>query len=51
MEVEVNKSRNPLTDRVIGSNNGAARVIEFVDFREEIEGGGVGIGDMKQRDV
>ena len=46
MEVEVNKSRNQLSDRVKGSNNGAARVIGLVDFREEIEGGGAGIGDM-----
>ena len=51
LEVEVNKSRNPLSDRVEGSNNGADRVIEFVDFREKIEGGGAGIGDMKERDV
>ena len=34
-----------------GSNNGAARVIGFVDFREEIEGGGARIRDMKERDV
>ena len=48
---EVNKSRNSLSDRMKGSNNGAARVIGFVDFSEEIEGGGAGIGDMKERDV
>ena len=47
----VNKSRNPLTDRVMGRNNGAARVIGFLDFRVEIEGGGAGIGDMKEGDV
>ena len=41
LEVEVNKSRNSLSDRVERSNNGAARVIGFVDFREEIEGGPV----------
>ena len=51
MEVEVNKSRNSLSDRMKGSNNGAARVIGFVDFREEIEGGGARIRDMKERDV
>ena len=45
MEVEVNKSRNTL------SNNGAARIIGFVDFREEIEDGGGRIGDMKEKDV
>jgi len=49
--VEVNKSRNSLSDRMKGSNNGAARVIGFVDFREEIEGGGARIRDMKERDV
>ena len=49
--MEVNKSRNPLSDRVKGSNNGATRVIGFVDFREEIEGGGARIGDMKERDI
>ena len=27
------------------------RVIGFVDFREEIEGGGTRIGDMEERDV
>ena len=37
--MEVNKSRNLLSDRVKGSINGAARVIGFVDFREKIEGG------------
>ena len=42
MEVGVNKSRNPLSDRVMGSNNGVARVIGFVDFREEIEVGDCG---------
>jgi hypothetical protein len=41
MEVEVNKTRNLLSDRVERSN----RVIGFVNFREEIEGGGAGIGD------
>jgi hypothetical protein len=50
LEVEVKKSRNSLSDRMEGSNNGAARVIGFVDFREEIEGGGARIGDMKERD-
>ena len=40
----VNKRRKPLSDRVMGSNNGAARVIGFVDFREKIEGGGARIG-------
>ena len=49
--MEVNKSRNLLSDRVMGSNIGVARVIGIVDFREEIEGGGAGIGDMKGRDV
>ena len=44
MEVEVNKSRNSLSDKMKGSNNGAARVIRFVDFREEIEGGVRGLG-------
>ena len=49
--MEVNKSRNSLSDRMKGSNNGAARVIGFVDFRKEIEGGGARIRDMKERDV
>jgi hypothetical protein len=49
--VEVDKSRNSLCDRMKGNNNGAARVIGFVDFREEIESGGGRIGDMKERDV
>ena len=40
-----------LSDRMKGSNNRAARVIGFVDFKEEIEGGGARIGDMKERDV
>ena len=31
MEVEVNKSRKPFSDRVKGNNNGVARVIGFVD--------------------
>ena len=51
MEVEVEKSRKPLSDRVMGSSNGAARVIGFIDFREEVEGGGAGIGDIEERDV
>ena len=41
MEVKVNKSRNPFSDRVMGSNNGADRVFRFIDFREEIEDRGV----------
>ena len=49
--MEVNKSRNSFSDRMKGSNNGAARVIGFVDFREEIEAGGAKIEDMKERDV
>ena len=49
MELEVNKSRNSLSDRMKGSNNEMARVIGFVDFREEIEGGGARIRDMKER--
>ena len=32
LEVEVNKSRNSPSDRMKGSNNGAARVIGFVDI-------------------
>ena len=51
MEVEVNKSRNSLSDRMKGSNNGVARVIGFVDFREEIEGGGARVRDMKEKDI
>ena len=51
MEVGVKKSRNLLSDRVMGSNNGEASIIRFVDFREEIEGGDAGIGDMKERNV
>ena len=51
MEVEVDKSRNSLSDRMKGINNGAARIIELVDFREEIVGGGARIRDMKERDV
>ena len=38
-----------LSDRMKGSNNRAARVIGFMDFREEIEGGGAMISDMKER--
>ena len=34
-----------------GRDNGAARVIGFVDFREDIEGGGARIRDMKERNV
>ena len=49
MEVRVNKNRNPLSDRVMGSNNGTVRVIGFVDLREKIEG--ARIWDMKERDV
>ena len=44
LEVGVNKSRNLLSDRLMGSNTGVARVIEFVDFREDIEGGARGLG-------
>ena len=51
MDLGVNKSRKPLSNRVMVSNNGAARVIRFVDFREEIEGGHTGIGNMKEGDV
>ena len=51
MEVGVNKSRNPLSNRVMGRDNGAARVIGFLDFRDEVDGGGVGIGDMEEGDV
>jgi len=51
LEVEVDESRNPLSYRAKGSNNkGVARVIGFVDFREEIEGRGARIGDMKERE-
>ena len=35
--MEVNESRNLLSDRMKGSSNGAARVVGFVDLREEIE--------------
>ena len=45
----VDKSKILLNDRVMARNNGAARVIGFVDFREE--GGGAGIEDMKEGDV
>ena len=51
MEEGINKSRNPLSDRMMGSDNGAGRVIGFVDFMEGIErvlglgyGGGKCIG-------
>ena len=37
LEVEVDKNRNLLSDREMGSNNGAGRVIVFMDFREEVE--------------
>ena len=40
----VNKSRNLLSERVMGSDNGAARVIGFMDFREEVEGGDARLG-------
>ena len=44
MKVEVNKSRNLLSDRVKGSNNGTARIVEFVDLGKEVEGWGAGFG-------
>ena len=43
LEVGVYKSKNLLSDRVMGSDNGAAGVIGFVDFREETMGGDLGI--------
>ena len=30
---------------------GRLELLGFVDIREKIEGGGAGIGDMKERDV
>ena len=51
LEEGVNKSRNPLSDRVMGTDNGAAGVIRFVDFREKIDGGVAGIGDMEKGDI
>ena len=44
----VDNSRNPLIDRVMGSKNEAARVIGFMDFRKEVEDGGVGFGDVNE---
>ena len=43
LEEGVNKSRNPLSDRVMANNNGAVRVIGFMDFREEVGVWGFGI--------
>ena len=47
----VNKSRNPLSYRVMRSNNEATKVIRFMDFGEEIEDGGARFGDMKEGDI
>ena len=51
MEEGVNKSKNPLSDRVMGSDNGAAGFIGFLDFREKTEGGGARIGEIEEGDV
>ena len=44
MEVGVDKSRNPLSGRLMGSNNGAARVIRVMNFRGEVESRVQGLG-------
>ena len=51
MEVGVNTSRNILSNRVIGNDNGAARVVGFMGFRVEVESGSVGIGGKEKGDV
>jgi hypothetical protein len=51
LEVGVDKSRNLLSDRVMGRDNGAVRVIGFMEFREEVEGRDSGIGNMEKGDI
>ena len=50
MELGVDKSGNPLSDRVMKRDNGAVRVIGFMDFREEVERG-MRMRDMEEEDV
>ena len=42
----VHKCRDSLGDRVLGSDNEVARIFGFMEFREEVEIGGGGIGEM-----
>ena len=44
LEVGVDKSRDLFSDRMMGSNNGAARVIGFMDVRDRVESGDWGCG-------
>ena len=48
--MEDDKSRNPLTDRLLRSGNRGIRVVGFLDFRKEVESGVRGLaiwrGDM-----
>ena len=48
MEVVADKSRNTLSERVMGSDNGEVRIAGFMDFGEEVESGGAGIGIWKR---
>ena len=47
----VNKCRDMLSDGVMGRNNGTTRIDGLMDFREEVENGGVGMRDMKEGDI
>ena len=46
LEMGVDKCRDMLSGGVIGQSNGAPRVVGFMDFGEEVEIGGVSIGDI-----
>jgi hypothetical protein len=45
------KSGDMFFKGVIARNNGATRVVGFIDFEEEVENWGTGIGDMEEGDV
>ena len=44
----IDKGRCTFGDRVLGRDNGMARIVGFMDFGEELESGGSGIGDMEK---
>ena len=43
--------RDTFADKMMGSNNEAVRIVGCMDFRDEVESGGIGIGNMEEGDV
>ena len=47
----VNKCRDMLGDRVMGTDNAAAGIVGFMDFGEDVKIGGAGIGNVQEGDA